>query len=164
MEPNISAPVKPLIVDDYEEYTYVGNVATTFYVRTDKGAPNRKVIAVDVRDPAPEKWQTVIPESKNAIENLAMTGGRIAVQYLADVKSEVKLFDLRGTATETIALPGVGSVFGLSGRFDSPELFYSYTSPLYPTTVFRYDRLAKKSTPFEAASPKFNSEAYETKQ
>ena len=164
LEPNMSAPVKPLIEDDEAEYTYIGNVGTTFYIRTDKGAPNRKVIAVDVRDPAPEKWQTIIPESKNAIENLSMTGGRIGVQYLVDVKSEVKLFDLRGNLTDAIALPGVGSVFGLSGRFDTPELFYSYTSPLYPTTVFRYDRVTKKSTPFEAASSKFDAEGYETKQ
>jgi prolyl oligopeptidase len=164
MEPNINAPVKPLVEDDDAEYTYFGNVGTTFYVRTDKGAPNRKVIALDVRDPAPEKWRTILPESKNAIENLSMTGGRVAVQYLVDVKSEVKLFDLTGRETETIALPGVGSVFGLSGRYDTPELFYSYTSPLYATTVFRYDRLTKQSTPFEAASTRFNPDGYETKQ
>jgi prolyl oligopeptidase len=164
MEPNISAPVKPLIEADDAEYTYFGNVGTTFFVRTDKEALNRKVIALDVRDPAPEKWQTVLPESKNAIENMSMSGGRIAVQYLVDVKSEVKLFDLRGKETETIALPGVGSVFGLSGRYDSPELFYSYTSPLYPTTVFRYDRLTKKSIPFEAPTTKFSPDGYETKQ
>ena len=163
-DPSIGAPVKPLIEDDEAEYTYIGNAGATFYIRTDKDAPNRKVIAVNVRDPAPEKWLTIIPESKNAIENLSMTGGRIAVQYLVDVRSEVKLFDLKGSATETIALPGVGSVFGLSGRFDTPELFYSFTSPLYPTTVFRYDRLTKKSTPFEAASSKFDAEGYETKQ
>ena len=164
MEPNIGAPVKPLSETDDAEYTYVGNAGTTFFIRTDKDAPNRKVMAFDVRDPAPEKWRTIIPESKNAIENLTMTGGRLAVQYLVDVQSEVKLFDLNGRETETIALPGVGSVAGLSGRFDSPELFYGFTSPLYPATVFRYDRLTKKSTPFEAASPKFDPAAYETKQ
>jgi prolyl oligopeptidase len=164
MEPNINAPVKPLVEDDDAEYTYFGNAGTTFFVRTDKAAPNRKVIALDVRDPASEKWRTIVPESKNAIENMTMTGGRIALQYLVDVKAELRLFDLNGRETETIALPGVGSVFGLSGRFDTPELFYSYTSPLYPTTVFRYDRTTRKSTPFEAAATNFNPEGYETKQ
>ena len=164
MEPNIGAPVKPLIVDDDAEFTYIGNAGTTFYVRSDRDAPNRKVIAVDVRDPAADKWQTLIPESKNAIENVALAGGQLAVQYLVDVKSEVRLFDPRGNAMGSISLPGVGSVFGLSGRYDTPELFYSYTSPLYPTTVFRYDRLTKKSTPFEAAASKFDAEGYETKQ
>jgi prolyl oligopeptidase len=164
MEPNISAPVKPLIEDDDAEYSYVGNVGTTFYVRTDKGAPNRKVIALDVRDPVPAKWQTIVPESKNAIENLALVGGQLAVQYLVDVKSEVKLFDPRGNPAGAIALPGVGSVFGLSGRYDTPELFYSFTSPLYPTTVFRYDHRSKQSTPFESASSKFDVAGYETKQ
>jgi len=112
----------------------------------------------------PAKWQTIIPESKNAIENLALAGGQLAVQYLVDVKSEVKLFDPRGNPAGAIALPGVGSVFGLSGRYDTPELFYSFTSPLYPTTVFRYDHRSKQSTPFEAASSRFDVEGYETKQ
>ena len=164
MEPNISAPVKPLIEDDDAEYTFIGNIGTTFFVRTDKDAPNRKVIALDVRDPATAKWQTIVPESNNAIENLALAGGQLAVQYLVDVKSEVRLFDPKGNPAGTISLPGVGSVFGLSGRYDTPELFYSFTSPLYPTTVFRYDHRLKQSTPFEAASSKFDVEGYETKQ
>ena len=164
MEPNISARVRPLIEADDAEYSFFGNAGTTFFVRSDKDAPNRKVISFDVRDPAPEKWQTILPESRNALENVAMSGGRIAAQYLVDVKSDVKLFDVRGRETETIALPGVGSVFGLSGRYDTPELYYSFTSPLYPTTVFRYDRTTKRSIPFEAAAPKFDATAYETKQ
>ncbi|MGQ0713822.1 MAG: prolyl oligopeptidase family serine peptidase [Gemmatimonadaceae bacterium] len=163
-EPNISARVRPLIESDDAEYWYFGNAGTTFFIRTDKDAPNRKVIAVDVRDPAPEKWRTVLAESPNALENVSMSGGRLAAQYLVDVKSEVKLFDINGRMTETIALPGVGSVFGLSGRYDTPELYYTFTSPLYPTTVFRYDRGSKTSIPFEAAAPKFDAGGYETKQ
>jgi prolyl oligopeptidase len=163
-EPNINAPIRPLIEDDDAEYSFIGNVGTTFYVRTDKDTPNRKVISFDVSDPSPGRWRTVIAESHNPIENVALSGARLVVQYLVDVKSEVKLFDMQGRETETIALPGVGSVFGLSGRYDSPELFYSFTSPLYPTTVFRYDRVAKKSTPFEAAQPRFDPTGYETKQ
>jgi prolyl oligopeptidase len=164
MEPNVSAPVKPLIETDDAEYSYFGNAGTTFFIRTDKDAPNRKVIALDVRDPAPAKWQTILPETTNPLENVTMSGGRIAAQYLVDVKSEVKLFDARGRETETIALPGVGSVGGLSGRYDTPELYYAFTSPLYPTTVFRYDRTTKRSIPFEASQPKFDPTGYETKQ
>ena len=41
----------------------------------------------------------------------------------------------------------------LEGQFRQveDELFYVVTSPLYPSTVFRYDAKARTSAPFEAA-------------
>ena len=38
-----------------------------------------------------------------------------------------------------VPLPTLGTVQELNGKRDDPELFYSFTSFLYPTTVFRYD-------------------------
>ena len=40
----------------------------------------------------------------------------------------------------------------MSARTDSPELFYGFTSPLYPVTIFRYDAATAKSATF--AQPK----------
>jgi prolyl oligopeptidase len=61
-------------------------------------------------------------------------------------------------------LPGTGTVAGLSGREDSPTIFYGFTSPLYPTTVFAYEPKTGQATPFEAAKPPIDVTQYETKQ
>ena len=45
-------------------------------------------------------------------------------------------------------MPGLGSASGLVGRFDRPELFYDFTSPLYPSTTFLYDAKANKGEAF----------------
>ena len=60
-------------------------------------------------------------------------------------------------------LPGAGSVTEIGGRQDSPEIFYSFSSPLFPTTVFTYDPRFHEQTPFEAARPPVDVGQYETK-
>jgi len=55
-------------------------------------------------------------------------------------------------------------VSGPSGRFSRPEIFYSFTSPLYPVTVFQYDITSGKSTPFEAPSLTFDPARYVTER
>src|SRR6185369_13773299 len=105
------------------------------YMRTDKDSPNRKLVAVDLAHPAQADWKTIVPEGKLAIENVALVGGRVVAQYLADVQSRLSLFGLDGSAQGDVPLPGAGSVTRIGGRQDSPEIFYSFSSPLFPTTV-----------------------------
>ena len=78
-------------------------------------------------------------------------GGRIVAQYLVDVQSRLSLFALDGAPQGDVALPGAGTVGGIGGREDAPEILYSFSSPLTPTTVFAYrSRRRRRATPFEA--------------
>jgi len=61
----------------------------------------------------------------------------------------VKFYTLDGKAAGAITPPGLGTINGPSGRFDRQDVFYSFTSPLSPTTVFRFDPATGVSTPFE---------------
>ncbi|MDQ6717276.1 MAG: prolyl oligopeptidase family serine peptidase [Gemmatimonadota bacterium] len=63
-----------------------------------------------------------------------------------------------------VALPALGSVDVIQSRQGDDEVFYSFTSFLYPTTIFRYDLKARKSEVFRAPKLDFNSDAYETTQ
>jgi prolyl oligopeptidase len=162
--PDVAAPVHPLIETDDAEFSPIGNSGPVLYLRSDRDAPNRKVIAIDVHKPQPASWRTIVPERKEALEGVALIGGRIVTQYLVDVQSEIELFGLDGRAQGKIELPGTGAVAGMGGREDTPELFYGFTSPLYPTTVFRYDPATRGSTPFEQATTPIDASRYETKQ
>ena len=163
MRPTIAAPVKPVIEADEAEYLPIGNVGTTVYLRSDKDAPNRKVIAVDLRNPALAAWKTIVPERKEAIETVKVIGGRIVAQYLVDVQSRLQLFDLKGASQGEIALPGIGTVGAIVGREDSPEIRYTFTSPLTPSTVYRFDPATKSSVPFEAPKVPVELNGFETK-
>jgi prolyl oligopeptidase len=164
LKPNPSAPIRPVTERDDAEFTPIGNDGSVVYLRTDDGAPNRKVIAIDLRNPAPAAWKTIVPERRQAIEDVAFIGGRFVAHYLVDVRSELTLFGKDGAPAGTIRLPGAGTVAGLSGREDRPEVFYTFTSPLYPTTVFAYDPAKGQSTPFDAPKPPIDATRYETHQ
>jgi prolyl oligopeptidase len=163
-QPDVSAPVKPVIETDGAEFSPLGNVGSVLYLRTDQQAPNRKVIAVDIAKPQAANWKTIVAERKEALESVSLIGGRLVTEYLVDVQSRVSMFDLQGKGLGDIALPSAGVLAGLSGREDSPTIWYSFTSPLYPSTVFAYDPKAGKSRAFDPPKLPVDVSQFETKQ
>ena len=161
--PNLKASIKPVVETDDAEFAPIGNQGSVILLRSDKDAPNRKVIAVDLKNPAPAAWKTIVPEQPQVIETVGVIGGSVVAQYLVDVQSKLRLFGLDGTDQGEIALPGIGTVGALSGREDTPGVWYTFTSPLSPSTVFRYDPATKTSTPFEPPPLPIDLSGFETK-
>ena len=161
--PRIDAPVKPVVEADDAEYAPIGNRGSTVFVRSDKDAPNRKILAIDLNNPAPAEWKIIVPERREAIENVAVIGGRIVAQYLVDVQSRLTLFDVEGVPEGDVVLPGTGAVDVINGREDAPEVWYSFSSPLTPSTVYRVDPVAKTRVRFEAPTPPVDASLFETR-
>ena len=161
--PKVNATVKPVVEADDAEYAPFGNRGSMVFIRSDKNAPNRAVVAIDLANPDPSAWKTIVPERKEAIESVDLIGGRIVAQYLVDVQSRLSLFEEKGTPQGEIALPGPGAVGGIAGRQDSPDIWYSFSSPLTPSTVHKFDPATKSSTPFEQATPPVDTSLFETK-
>ena len=164
LHPNVTATVKPVVETDDAEYAPIGNRGSVVYLRSDLDAPNRRIIAVDLLKPAKTSWKTTVAERPQAIESALMAGDRIVVEYLVDVQSRLMVFGADGAPAGEIKLPGAGSIGDLSGRQDNTLLFYSFTSPLYPTTVFSYDLKTGANKPFDPATPPIDTSKYETRQ
>jgi prolyl oligopeptidase len=165
LHPNVAAPVKPLFDKPDAAYTPIGNVGSTIYMSTDNAAPRYRIVAFDAAKPDVKNWRVVVPESKNVIDQTAMLKDRIAVNYLEDVKANVRMFAFDGKSLGARPLPGIGSLAGMSARTDSPDLFYRFTSPLYPSTAFRFDPATSKSTAFVPPKIKnFDPAGYETRE
>jgi len=160
--PKLDAPVRALYPGHTAAYDPLGIVEGTMYLLTDRGAPNKKVVSVPIDRPDAANWKTVVAESRNAIASAGLIAGKLAVNTLVDVASEVRFYNLDGSPAGQIAPPDLGTISGVAGRFDRPEIFYTFTSPLYPSTVFRYDMAAGRSTPFEAPTLTFDPALYTT--
>ncbi|MDF2773259.1 MAG: prolyl oligopeptidase [Geminicoccaceae bacterium] len=163
-QPNIRATVEP-VVTGHDANTFPLGVANgRLYLQTDSDAPNRKIVSAPVTNPEPGSWTTVIPEGAMPIEGASLVAGRIGVLSLQDVASVVRLYSLDGKLERDVPLPGLGSASGLVGRFDRPELFYSFTSPLFPATAFVYDPATNTSRPFNPPKLTFDTSRFETKR
>ena len=163
--PNVAAPVQPVVERDDAAYWALGTVGSTLYIQTDLDAPRRRIMAIDLAAPADRtRWREVVPQSEHTLEGATLAGGHLALQYLADVQSRLEIVDLTGRRVRSVNLPGVGTVAGMSARADSPELFFAFTSPLIPSTVYAHDVRTGATRSFEAATPAFDPSGYETTQ
>jgi prolyl oligopeptidase len=164
MHPNVAAPITPVVESDDAEYSPIGNDGSVVFLRNDLGTPNRRIIAIDLNNRDKSAWKTIVAERPQAIESALVAGGSIVAEYLVDVQSRLLMFGLDGKQTGEIKLPGVGSIAGLTGRQESSLVFYSFTSPLYPATVFSYDLKTNASAPFDPPKTSVDVGQYETKQ
>ncbi len=153
------------LLDDFDAtYDFVGNLGPVFYFRTNLGAPRAKLIAIDTRHPERSAWREIIPQGADVLESVALIGGRFVADYMHDAYSVLAVYDTAGAKVADIALPTLGAVSGISGRADSPEMFYAFTSFLYPTTIFRYDVATGQGAVWKAPHIDFDASKYETRQ
>jgi len=156
-------PMIPTIGDD--TYSVLEGVRGELLVFTDNKAPNGRVVRIDPARPAPENWKVVLAEKPDTIDSVAVAGGKVIATYMKDVASKAYVHNLEGAFENEIDLPGLGSASGFGGNMDDTSLFYNYTSFTYPTSIFRYDVAARKSSLFRAAEiPGLDTNQYETRQ
>jgi prolyl oligopeptidase len=156
-------PIIPEIGDD--SYSVIDNLGDKFLIETDHGAPNKKLVLFD---PKTNIWKDVIPERPEPLEIANTVGGKLIVTYLKDVTTRAYVYSLAGKLENEILMPGPGALgpggnFG--GQMDDKFTFYTFTSFLYPPTIFKYDFATKKSSVFRSVEISgFNPAAYETRE
>jgi prolyl oligopeptidase len=125
--------LRPLIEVDDARYEPIAAVDGILYLSTDADAPNGRVIAIDVADPASRR--EVVAEGPDAIEHVRLVGGRLAVVTLHDAHHRLAIFETDGRHVADVALPGIGSVADLAGQRDDAELYLTFTTFAAPATV-----------------------------
>jgi prolyl oligopeptidase len=133
-----NTPVQPIVNDTDSLFT--GEIEDgKAILGTNWKAPKWHVYSVDLKNPARDAWKEIVPESDASFENVAAFGGKIYVQYVRNVVSQVKIFDLDGKPAGEIRLPSLGAISGSSGSWGSNEIFVSFESFNIPATIYRYD-------------------------
>ncbi len=145
-----------------DSFGVLDNIGDKFLLRTDKGAPNGKIV---LYDPKTQSWKDVIAEKPEPLQGSGTAGGKLFVTYLKDVTTRAYVYDLNGKLENEVSLPGVGSAGGFGGNNDDKFVFYSFQSLNYPPTTFRYDIATKKSSVFRTIDiAGYKADAYETRQ
>ena len=133
-------------------------------VRTDKNAPNGRVVLVDPKNPDEKTGRTFCRKNRTVArrrhrwwKTFRLRGGRTS--------RHAPTCQLDGKLENEIELPGVGTAGGFGGLNDDKHVFYSFTSFNFPPTIYKYDIATGKSTVFRAVEiPGFKAGDYETKQ
>jgi prolyl oligopeptidase len=160
----VDSPVVELLPPGDAQYGVIDNDGPVFYVRTDKDAPRRRVVAIDTRDPNPADWREVIPEAAETLEGVSLFGDEFIVTYLKDARTQVKVFGIDGAYKREIALPGIGSAGGFGGRREDTETFYAFSGYTTPTVIYRYDIASGTSEVYKKPQVAFDPDGFVTEQ
>ncbi|WP_423147012.1 prolyl oligopeptidase family serine peptidase [Rubrolithibacter danxiaensis] len=152
------------VVSNFDNDHYVVNSeGSRLYIFTNLHAPNNRLVTVDAAGAGTENWKDLIPETENVLQ-ISTAGGKLFASYLKDATSLIKQYDLNGKLEKTINLPGVGTAAGFSGKKEEHEIYYTFNSYVYPSTIFKYDILSRESTIFKKSGVQFDPQQYESKQ
>ena len=153
-----------LTEDGEAKFIYLGNTDATFYFMTDLDAPRGRIIAIDVEYPNRERWEEIIPQGDDALEEVCLVNQSFILFKKHHAHAKISIHNLDGSHLRDIPLPGMGTATYLTGGQNDQELFFTYESFLYPKTIFRYDFESGKLSPFHDHPLNFNFEDYETRQ
>jgi prolyl oligopeptidase len=159
-----NAPVVELIDTFEANYSLIEHQDALFWIQTDLDASRGRVIAIDINQPERKNWKEVIPQAAETLGGVGILHHQFVASYLKDAHTQIKIFSLEGSLVREVALPGLGSAGGFSGKKEDTETFYSFTGFTTPNTIYRYDMVTGKSTLFRQPNVDFKPEDYETQQ
>lgn len=108
------------------------------YLRTNDGAPNGKLLAVDYAKPNLEKARVVVPEGKSALTSVTRVGSRFVLHRFEGAASRVSIVEKDGSGEREVSLPTFGTAtLGASDAADTGILHFSSFGT--PPAVYRVD-------------------------
>ncbi len=155
-----SKPVK-IQGDYFARASVLYNKKRTFYLYTNIDAPNGRIVSVNLSKPS--AWKDVVPETENVMFASA-GGGDLFVRYLVDAKSQIMQYGLNGKLIREINLPAIGSAYGFNAKEDDKNLYYSFSSYTYPSTIFNYNIETGESKLYRQPEIDFTPMDYNTEQ
>jgi len=146
------------------DHNLVDNDGSRLILQTNLNSPNNKIVEVNFAKPGIENWKDIVPETDNAMQGVGTANKKMFVSYLKDAKTLIKQFDFSGKLEREVELPDIGTAGGFGGKISDKQIYYTFTSFTYPSSIFKYDIASGKSTLYEKPKVDFNPGEYETKQ
>ena len=145
----------------YSASVYNGRV----YIVTNEDAPRFRMFVTEAGEYDRDDWKEIIPQTGSVLKDAQLWGGKIFAQYEQNASSQLKVFDLEGKNVRDVALPGIGSVFDIGGKWDRDEIFYGFESFTVPPTIYRYDvEHGSSSVWAKVDAPSIDASAYSVEQ
>lgn len=157
------SPIIAIVPNFKNDYSVLENEGSQLFVVTDKDAPNKRIVVIDVNNPAQENWKDLISETSQVLEP-STSSGFIFAHYMKDAVSMVKQYDYSGKLVREIQLPGLGTANGFSGKEKDKTVYFTFTNYVTAPTIYTLDPNSGISEVYQKSKCQFSSENYESKQ
>ncbi len=146
-EPNGTLKV---ILPRQPEHEYdVDHRHNTFYIRTNRGAKNFRIVTAPVNDPSEKNWKEFVAHRPAVkLDNISLFANHAVLSEWENGLQELEVVDFKTDKRHRIKFPEPVYSAGLSNNreFDTTVVRYSYNSLVTPFSIFDYDMNTGKAT------------------
>lgn len=111
------------------------------YLLTSVDAGRNRFVEIDTKNPAQSNWKTIIPESTEGavLTSVQLVGSQYLIAVFdKDASNHAYLYKRNGDKICEIEFPTYGTAsFSTSDK--NNEVFYSFSSFVYPSSIYKYD-------------------------
>ena len=169
---DLAAGTPAVRITDGRDFLYRGEIFRgELYIVSNEDAPRYRVFKASAGQPARKDWRELIPESNAVLQTIDVIHGELFALYEHNVTSQIKVFTTAGQLLSEVELPGLGSVTGFGGEWDSGEMFFGFQSFTVPPSVYRIDLASRDNREFPSPklwakidAPSIDPSQYEVKQ
>ncbi|GAB2782767.1 oligopeptidase B [Hymenobacter luteus] len=164
-----TAALKVFLPREADHLYDVEHFGSEFYVRSNAGAPNFRLLKTPVSNTAKTAWQEVIPHRKDVfLENMELFRDYLVLGERKEGLLQLRVIRWKDKQEHYLNFgePAYTAAISINPEFDTPVLRYSYSSLTTPGSTFDYDMNArtKKLLKEQAVLGGFNKEDYVTER
>ncbi|WP_460613124.1 S9 family peptidase [Hymenobacter seoulensis] len=166
---NPTAPLKVFLAREADHLYDVEHFGDQFYVRSNAGAPNYRLLKTPVTNTAKTAWQEVIPHRKDVfLENMELFKDYLVLGERKEGLLQLRVIRWKDKQEHYLNFgePTYTAAISINPEFDTPVLRYSYSSLTTPASTYDYDMNARsrKLMKEQAVLGGFKKEDYVTER
>ncbi|MFN2597427.1 MAG: S9 family peptidase [Pyrinomonadaceae bacterium] len=128
---------------------YVDHRGDLFYIRTNKGAKNYRLVAAPVADPSVKNWKEIVAHRPAVkLDDFDLFADHLVLTEREGGLTKLRVVGFGDNKSDEIAFPDPAYTVFLSANpeFNTKTLRYSYQSLTTPGSIYDYDMATRKST------------------
>jgi oligopeptidase B len=143
-----TAPLRLIAAREKDHEYYVEPHGDVFYIRSNKGCRNFRVLTAPASDPGPSNWKEIVPcRGDVMVEDIDAFANWIVYSEREDGLPRVRVVNGKSGDSHRIAFPEAIYSAGLSNNheYDTNTLRYEYESFTTPSSIYDYDMTTRQS-------------------
>jgi oligopeptidase B len=144
-----AAPLKVVIPREPMHEYDLDHRGDLFYVRTNKGAKNFRVVTAPVSDPSEKNWKDLVAHRTNVkIEDIAAFANHLVLYEWQNGLQRLEVLDLKTGNQKSVMFPEPVYAANLTNNFvfDTAKVRYAYQSLVSPPSILDYDMNSGNTT------------------
>ncbi len=146
---NPNAELKIISAREPDHEYNVDHRGDLFYIRTNKGAKNFRVVTAPVSDPSQANWKELVPHRPAVkVEDIDLFADHMVLSEWEKGLQKLEVLDFKKNKTQSVTFPEpvYSATLAQNREFETSAVRYNYQSLVTPSSVFDYDVRTGKST------------------